>query len=133
MLHNFALYLCLIMSLITKRLKLADQLGFLVSAVCLIHCMITPFIVVLLGNSIKPHHSFISFHFLFLILALTAVLFVSFKSPNIIKIGLWLSIILMGIGTIYEHQHLLFRVLLYAGSIGLIISHFFNMRTKRHN
>ncbi len=109
-----------------QYLKQSDVMGIFVSALCIIHCVITPFIVVSLGLTSHAHHPLFSWHGLFLILALTALFFSIKDASKSIKIILWLSFGFMALGMIFEQSGVFFKVLLYLGSIGLIIGHLKN-------
>ncbi len=109
-----------------QYLKQADIIGVIVSGLCIIHCIITPFVVIALGLTSHNHHPLFSWHGLFLICALIA-LFLSIKgAAKGVKIILWISFICMAVGMIFEHLGGAFKVILYIGSIGLIIGHIKN-------
>lgn len=106
-----------------QYLKKADILGVVISGLCIIHCIVTPFIVIALGLTSHNHHPIFSWHGIFLMLALLA-LFLSIKgAEKSIKWILWASFLFMAIGMIFEPYGMFFKVILYIGSLGLIIGH----------
>ncbi|CAM4058131.1 MULTISPECIES: MerC domain-containing protein [Flavobacterium] len=113
-------------SQITKSL---DYLGISSATLCLVHCLVLPFISIIpIGIS---HNHWIDL--LFASIGLFAVVkIVKTNTLRYIKIILLvaMSIILLSIiYTIITHNHTLF---LYVGGIGMIVGHVLNFKRHKH-
>jgi hypothetical protein len=108
-----------------------DLIGITGSALCIVHCLFFPVIFMYSGEF--HHHyeaiPFLDLDYLFLGIAGLAVYSATSKSGSSkIKIALWLSLAACLTGVVLHHYIPNFKYILYLGSLGLIVSHFFNMR-----
>ena len=118
--------------------KKSDWMGMAASIACLIHCSAAPLLFIiqplLTGAAIADHHHHHEhsvWHYLFFVLALLAVWRSSRSSDSrAIRLGLWVSLAAFGMGIFFESEHSYFSdVLLYGGSVGLVVAHYLNMRS----
>jgi len=123
-----------------QELKKSDWMGMAASVACLIHCSAAPLLFLLqpllAGAAVADHHHHHEqslWHYVFFALALLAVWYSSRSSDSrAIRFGLWASLTAFGIGIFFEAEHNIFsNVLLYGGSVGLVVAHYFNMRSAR--
>ena len=115
-------------------------MGMAASIACLIHCTAGPLALAMqpfisgamVWNRPIEHHTSL-WHIVFFVLALLAVWYASLQSGSKrIRVALWGSLASFGIGAFSGHEHhLLSGILLYGGSIGLVIAHFFNLRQRK--
>jgi len=115
-----------------QLLKQGDIFGMITSFACLVHCIITPFFFLGPHQAVNHYHGLISFHSLFLLLAFSAVISAARFATLKIKLSLWLFIICLTIGVIFENQGFFFQCILYTGSLGLIVTHLFNLKGQKH-
>ncbi len=116
----------------SKTYKPSDLLGILFSSLCLVHCILAPFIIIALGIVPSHEHSILSWHNIFLVLTLLAVLFSIKHANKYIKIGLIAGFILLCVGTLFESHGTVYKYVLYAGSLSLIFFHILNYFTHKH-
>ncbi|WP_236974613.1 MerC domain-containing protein [Membranihabitans maritimus] len=120
--------------------KNSDILGASSSALCILHCLISPLIFVLapIVDSGHSNHLHISgggfwgfLDLIFLILGLIAVQFTSVRNTIIKKIlwGAWL-ILALGLG-MDKMGEVLGHFLMYTGSAGLVVTHIINYFLKK--
>lgn len=119
----------------TKTLERSDLFGATISGLCSIHCAITPLFLAsqpLLEKHAHGHNHGIwaSLDYIFLILSLVAVWYSSRHTSYLkIKWILWISWILFAVGLILEMTgQSSNKLLMYIGSIALIVTHFANIR-----
>lgn len=106
-----------------------DALGMGISIACLVHCLIPPALVLLLGLSEASHsHSIFNWHTIFLVGALIAVIFASRNANKIIVAGLWISIIGFAYGVFSEPHTFANANITTISSIGLVFFHLLNFR-----
>lgn len=123
-----------------QEVKKSDWMGMAASVACLIHCSAAPLLFLLqpllAGAAVAEHHHHHEqslWHYVFFALALLAVWYSSRSSDSRgIRLGLWTSLTAFGIGIFFEAEHNIFSdVLLYGGSVGLVVAHYLNMRSAR--
>jgi hypothetical protein len=129
------------LSLPKEEDKKSDWLGIAASVACLIHCAAGPILLALqpliTGAALyehEHHHNENSFwHYIFLGLALLAVWLSARRAHTLgIRLGLWASLSLFALGIFLEEAHsLLPTLLLYGGSLGLVMAHVLNLRHSR--
>lgn len=125
--------------ILSHEAKKSDWMGMAASIACLIHCSAAPLLFLLqpllAGAAVADHHhhEHSGWHYLFFALALLAVWSSSRNSDSRgIRLGLWASLAAFGAGIFLESEHNIFSdVLLYGGSVGLVIAHYLNMRSAR--
>jgi hypothetical protein len=111
----------------TNSYSKSDIVGIISSSICVVHCILTPFIVVILPNCIKENYEDINY--LFLVLGFISML-LSVKSTklNLVKyllIYFWLQLCL---SIFLEERSVFFSLLMYFSAFGLIIGHILNMK-----
>ncbi|MEM7511212.1 MAG: MerC domain-containing protein [Bacteroidota bacterium] len=118
----------------------ADLAGVIASGLCIIHCILTPVIVVSLPFLSHQHGDHYHGHWagldsLFVLLSLIAVFFASRDThkPGI-GIALWLSWAAFAIGIFLHMWHIeVGEIISYIGSFALIITHLVNLRYHKLN
>ncbi len=115
-----------------KKLN-SDYLGLISSALCLIHCLALPFIVVFFGEALHSIEHLEFLDWIFAIISLYAA-YDSIKrtNSNYLKLSFVLGWILFIIG-IVMHEDPIFSYTLHLGSIVLISSHLVNYKLYKKN
>lgn len=109
-----------------------DYVGIVSSGICLIHCMLMPIILLFkweiqLESLGFAHHP--SWDYLFIGLGLIAVWMSSHKhTPKGIRIGLWVAYLVFVWALLYEDQVWFAQYLGWIASLGLITTHYFNIK-----
>ncbi|GAB4040379.1 MerC domain-containing protein [Spirosoma gilvum] len=114
----------------------ADYIGITGSVLCIIHCMITP--IMLLTTSLMQNStlrvSYLSLDYVFIGVNIVAVYFATrHYAPPVIKWGLWSFLSLFSIALLLEETAPVFEYIAYLASAGLVITHFLNIRQHRLN
>ena len=129
--QHCCIYTCQMKSKLIK----ADFWGMLISGLCLIHCIATPFLFIAKTCSKTCCHDtptwWKTIDFIFLGIALLAVFESSKKtSKNTLKFGLWLSWFFLAIVIINEHLAFIevFDQLIFIPAITLISIHFYSLK-----
>ncbi|MVM31690.1 MerC family mercury resistance protein [Spirosoma sp. HMF4905] len=112
----------------------ADYIGITGSVLCIIHCLITP--VLLLTTSLMQDSAlrvgYLSLDYVFIGVNIVAVFFATrHYAPIAIKIALWGFLSLFSIALLLEETAPVFEYLAYASSAGLVITHLLNIRQHR--
>ena len=109
--------------------KLLDTIGISAAALCLIHCLVFPLLLLLpLGLS---HNPFVDL--VFLIIGAVVVYRIT-RDPNIgrIRYLFWLSIGLISVSVFADLIWETHLPLIYAGAVGLTSGHIINFKNHRH-
>lgn len=113
--------------------KRADLIGITGSVLCIIHCLITP--VLIMTSTLLQHDTlrlgFLSLDYLFIGVNVVAVWSASRHTSSTIARFLWLFLGLFATGLLLEEVHQGFEYLAYAASLGLVITHLLNIRYCR--
>lgn len=113
----------------------ADYLGITGSVLCLIHCLITP--VLVMTSTLLSHDSlrigFLSLDYVFIAINIAAVWSASRHTSRAINRALWGFLTLFMAGLILESAHDSAAWLAYAASLGLAGTHVANIRHCRKN
>lgn len=128
-----ASYFCVLMKTDIFSRK-ADYIGITGSVLCIIHCLITP--VLLLTSSVFQNSAlrvgYLSLDYIFIGVNIVAVYFATrHYAPQTIKRSLWGFLILFSIALLLEDTAPVFQYIAYAASAGLVITHLFNIRQHR--
>ncbi|MCY7356416.1 MAG: MerC domain-containing protein [Rudanella sp.] len=111
----------------------ADYMGIAGSVLCIIHCLITPILV--MTSTLLNHQTlrigFLSLDYLFITINMVAVWSASRHSSRPIRLALWVFLALFAVGLLLEDVHEGFEYLAYAASIGLVVSHLLNIQYCR--
>lgn len=111
----------------------ADYVGITGSVLCIIHCLITPILV--MSSTLLNHDTirvgFLSLDYLFIGVNIIAVWSASRHTSRRIGIALWSFLLLFALGLLFEDVHEAFKYLAYAASLGLVTTHLANIRYCR--
>lgn len=116
----------------------ADYIGITGSVLCLIHCMITP-VLLMTTTALRHEHlhiGYLSLDYVFIGVNVAAVYFATKNNRSMpVKRALWGFLILFAIGIVFENVSEGFQLLGYAASAGLVMTHLVNIRQHRlqHN
>ena len=112
----------------------ADVIGITGSVLCIIHCMVTP---VLLMTTAAFQDStlrigFLSLDYVFISINIVAVYFATrHHTSPVIRKALWSFMSLFTIALLLEDVDPIFRYASYVASAGLVITHLINIRQHR--
>ncbi|GAB3563862.1 hypothetical protein GCM10027578_08310 [Spirosoma luteolum] len=113
--------------------RYADYVGITGSVLCLIHCLITPILV--LTSTLLNHDTLrvglVSLDYVFIGVNILAVWSASRHTSPAIGWALWAFLALFSAALLAESYHPLFAYLAYAASLGLVIAHLANIRYCR--
>ncbi|GAB3221269.1 MerC domain-containing protein [Spirosoma arcticum] len=111
----------------------ADYIGITGSVLCLIHCLITP--IVLMSSALVDYDAirvgFLGLDYFFVGINIVAVWSVSRHTSYIIGIALWSFLALFAAGVLLEDVHEWFEYVAYVASLGLVVTHIANIRYCR--
>lgn len=119
----------------TERLsRKADYIGITGSVLCIIHCLITP--VLLLTSSMFQNSTlrlgYLSLDYVFIGVNIVAVYFATrHYAPLAIKRSLWGFLFLFAAALLLEDTAPVFEYIAYTASAGLVITHLLNIRQHR--
>lgn len=112
----------------------ADYIGITGSVLCIIHCLVTPILLVstsLLDNN-ALRFGYLSLDYVFIGVNIIAVYFATrHHSSSVIKLALWGFLALFSVAIILEEVNELFEYVGYFASAGLIVTHLTNLRYCR--
>lgn len=114
--------------------KKADYIGIAGSVLCIIHCLVTP--VLILTSTLVRHDTlrlgFLSLDYIFIAVNIVAVYFATrhATSPGI-KRALWGFLAVFATALLLEPVSIAFAYLAYAASAGLVLTHLTNLRQHR--
>lgn len=110
----------------------SDWLGIFGSSLCLIHCLLTPLVFgvwMLAGAEMEWIEQI---ELIFIAISFFAIWFSTKRTPSVwLKIVLWVFFALLVIGSLGEAYFEPVAYLIYFASIGLIITHIYNIRLCR--
>lgn len=113
----------------------ADYFGITGSVLCLIHCLVTP--VLVMTSTLLSHESlrvgFLSLDYVFIAINIVAVWSAARHTSRAIARSLWGFLGLFTLGLLLEPTHDAFAYLAYAASLGLVGTHIANIRHCRNN
>jgi MerC mercury resistance protein len=115
----------------------ADYIGITGSVLCIIHCLITP--VLLVTSNLMTQHStlrvgFLSLDYVFIGVNIVAVYFATrhYAAPGV-RVALWGCLTVFTVAILFEDVNPVFEYLGYAASLGLVSAHLFNIRQHRQH
>ncbi|MEO0340777.1 MAG: MerC domain-containing protein [Bacteroidota bacterium] len=126
---------------LNRNVDYSDFMGVAASALCTIHCALSPLlfmtkpaVIQTFGRPAHSHDAWASLDYIFLILSLIAVWYSSEHTANDnLSWVLWGAWSLFAIGLFLEPLELSFGIfLMYIGSILLVITHLENYRHCQH-
>ena len=116
--------------------KKADYLGIVGSVLCIVHCLVTPVLIMtstLLKNDLV-RTSFVGLDYIFIGVNAVAVYFATRHATSpVIKTALWGFLGLFSVALLLESNSRLFEYLTYAASAGLVVTHVLNLRQHRQH
>lgn len=113
------------------RDKKADYLGIVGSVLCMIHCLVTPILVMTsaLMKDTLVRTSVFGLDYIFIGINIMAVYFATrHATSSVIKMTLWGFLSLFAVALLLEHTDKIFEYIAYAASAGLVFAHFLNLR-----
>lgn len=114
----------------------ADYVGITGSVLCVIHCLITP--VLLVTSNVLQHDAlrvgYLSLDYVFIGVNIVAVYFATrhYAAPAV-RVSLWSFLTVFAVAVVLEDMNPFFEYLGYAASFGLVITHLVNIRQHRQN
>lgn len=131
MLHLFffCFYICNIVAFTTVKMKtffnFSNYLGIASATLCVAHCILTPFLIVL----VSKYEWWENLSYLFLIVSFAAVWeAVKAKPPLHILLLIWVSFLVLGLCIIFENTYEFAEPLSYLASLSLVSGHILNIR-----
>lgn len=111
----------------------ADYVGITGSVLCIIHCLITPVLVMTsaLLNYESLRIGFLSLDYLFIVINVIAVWSASQRATSRVRWAMWGFLALFAVGLLLEEYSELFEYVAYAASAGLVVTHLLNIRQCR--
>ncbi|MFD1142234.1 MerC domain-containing protein [Larkinella insperata] len=112
----------------------ADYIGISGSILCIVHCLITPILLVsssfLANDAVRV--GFLSLDYVFIGVNVLAVYFATrhFTTPAV-KIGLWFFLSVFAVAILLEEVSETFEYVGYAASLSLVLTHLTNIRLHR--
>lgn len=114
-----------------KSYSKSDIVGIIASSICVVHCILTPFIVVLFPFIIKENYE--ALNYLFLVIGfISMILSVKSTKLNLVKYLLIYFWIQLCLSVILEEKSVIFSLLMYFSAFGLIVSHILNIKYCKH-
>lgn len=107
----------------------ADYVGITGSVLCLIHCLITPVLLVtstLMKDEIV-RTSYLSLDYVFITVNIVAVYFATRHAPSLVRTLLWGFLSLFAVCIVLEDVSEVFEYAAYIASLGLVGSHLYNI------
>jgi hypothetical protein len=105
-----------------------DIVGITSSALCLVHCIASP-LLLLLGYHFFEPDGWHLWDFAFLAISAFAVYSVSKgHTTKWIKAGLWASFAVLSVSILLQHDNFVFLVTSWCAAASLIVFHIFNIR-----
>ncbi len=108
--------------------KHADVLGIISAILCLIHCLFVPVLLVI--GSVTEHMGghWGSLDYLFIVLALLAVINATRYASRNIAFGMWLSMIVFVAGLLMHHVYAEALIVSTLASVALAVFHIINYK-----
>lgn len=111
-----------------------DYLGMTSSAICLIHCLVTPIVMLVkpfydVRMRLPSHEGIPFWDYLFLFGCFIAVFFTTKEASSFkISVAFWSFFLLFAISILFEDDFKYLNFLGYFSSLALIITHFIHLR-----
>lgn len=112
-------------TILSSRMNRSDLLGIASAALCTVHCLAAPLVLLLFATSEFWH----ALSYVFLAISFVAVYFATKHTHSKqISLLIWGSFTLLAISLILEHQIHAMHYVGYAASAGLIFGHVQNIK-----
>ena len=114
----------------------ADYVGITGSILCIIHCLITP--ILLVTSNVFQHDAlrvgYLSLDYVFIGVNIVAVYFATrhYAAPAV-RVALWSFLTVFAVAVLLEDVNSFFEYLGYAASFGLVSTHLINIRQHRQS
>lgn len=107
----------------------ADYIGITGSVLCLIHCLITPVLLVTstLMKDDLLRTSYLSLDYVFIAVNIVAVYSATRHAPTQVRTSLWGFLALFALCIVLEDVSEVFEYAAYVASLGLVGSHLYNI------
>lgn len=129
-----ASYVCALLMKTDLLSRKADYIGITGSVLCILHCLVTP-VLLMTTSLLHDEHlriGFLSLDYLFIGVNVVAVYFATrHPIPVLIKLALWGFLALFSVAILLEDVNGLFQPISYVASIGLVMTHLVNIRQHR--
>lgn len=116
--------------------KKADYLGIAGSVLCIVHCLLTP-VLIMTSTLMKDtfvRTSVLGLDYIFIGVNIIAVYFATRHATSpAIKLALWGFLTLFAGALLLENTSRLFEYLTYVASVGLVLTHLLNLRQHRQH
>lgn len=116
--------------------KKADYLGIIGSVLCVVHCLLTP-VLIMTSTLLKDdlvRRSILGLDYIFIGVNVLAVYFATRHAPSpAIKTALWSFLILFAGALLLESTNPVFEYVAYVASAGLVLTHLINLRQHRQH
>lgn len=129
-----ASYFCVLLMKPDLLSRKADYIGITGSVLCLLHCLVTPVLLMTTAWLRNDHLriGFLSLDYAFIGVNIVAVYFATkANGSSAIKKALWGFLALFTVGILLEDVNESFRLIGYAASAGLVMTHLLNIRQHR--
>jgi hypothetical protein len=108
-----------------SKITISDYIGIASASLCVVHCVITPFLILFFTNTVWWE----KFSYFFLLLSFISAFQATEHSKNRKILSLiWCSFALLAIGIIFEDDFPKLEIISYLASLCLIIGHILNIR-----
>ena len=127
-------YFCAVLMKTDLLSRKADYLGITGSVLCLIHCLVTPMLLMTTAVMRDEHLriGFLSLDYVFIGVNIVAVYFATRANvSSAIKWALWGFLALFSVAILLEDVNETFQLLGYVASAGLVMTHVINIRQHR--
>jgi hypothetical protein len=113
----------------------SDNVGIVSSVLCLLHCVSVPVLLSVATHWDADMKRLLNtewIHYAFLAIALAAVYFSTrhAAAPRL-RSALWIFFVVFGVGIVLNESFPAAKAMVYVGSLGLVISHVFNIRDRK--
>lgn len=112
----------------------ADYIGITGSVLCLVHCLVTPLLLMTTTLMHDEHLriGFLSLDYIFIGVNIVAVYFATKSNGSpVIRRALWSFLALFTVAILLEDVHRAFQLITYIASAGLVLTHLVNIRQHR--
>ena len=108
-----------------SKITTPDYIGIASASLCVVHCVLTPFLIFFFTNTVWWE----KFSYFFLSLSFISAFQATKHSKNRKVLSLiWCSFALLAIGILFEEDFPKLEILNYLASLGLIIGHILNIK-----
>ncbi len=129
-----ASYFCPLLMKTDLLSRKADYIGITGSVLCIIHCVVTP-LLLMTTSLLHDEHlrvGFLSLDYLFIGVNIVAVYFATRQALSLlVRRALWGFLTLFTVALLLEDVSEIFQLMGYVASAGLVMTHLINIRQHR--